>query len=129
MNNVKRIAQMRGPHRITPSDLPDLVTFDDIKDPKTVALVDPDDLQATLGPGITWNEITLEMTGEPITNGLVTKLPWLRPSFEKNLTLSELDASFQTFNGANNKGPAQRLSWYEFARSDDLKRRSWWQLW
>jgi hypothetical protein len=45
------------------------------------------DLQATLGPNITWNEITPEMTNEPITNGLATKLPWLRESFEKNLML------------------------------------------
>jgi hypothetical protein len=121
MNNVRRIAHMRGSHPITPNDLPDLVTFDDINEPKTVILVDPNDLQATLGPNITWNEITLEMTDEPITSGLVTKLPWLRASFERNLMLDGSSASFQTFDGAK-KGPANILSWYEFDQSGDLKR-------
>jgi hypothetical protein len=120
MNNVRRIAHMRGPHRIVSNDLPDLVTFADINDPKTVILVDPDDLEATLGPGVSWNEITLEMTDEPITNGLVTKLPWLRASFQRNLMLDGSSASFQTVDGAK-KGPGNRLSWYEFDQSGDLK--------
>lgn len=125
MNNVRRIARMRGPHPITANDLPDLVTFDDIDDPKTVVLVDPNDLQATLGGGITWNEITIEMTDEPITNGLVTKLPWLRASFEKNLRLDGASAPFQT---REKTGLAHGLSWYEFDRSGDLT-RTWWRLW
>ena len=56
MDDVPRIARMRGPHAITPADLPDLVTFADINDPKSVIEIDPNDLQATLGPNITWNE-------------------------------------------------------------------------
>ncbi len=81
MHNVRRIAHLRGPHRITPKDLPDLVTFADASDPKSVILVDPDDLQATVGPNITWHEITLEMTNEPITTVITTKLPWLRSHY------------------------------------------------
>jgi hypothetical protein len=77
MANVSRLAHMRGPHRITPSDLPDLVTFADINDPETVIEVDPNNLQATLGPGVSWNEITLEFTDEPTTTGIEAKLPWL----------------------------------------------------
>jgi hypothetical protein len=77
MANVSRIAHLRGPRRMTPDDLPDLVTFADVNDPKTVIVVDPNDLQATLGPDISWSEITLEITNEPITTGLRTKLPWL----------------------------------------------------
>jgi hypothetical protein len=30
-----------------------------------------------LGPNITWNEIALESTDEPITTGIDKKLPWL----------------------------------------------------
>jgi hypothetical protein len=30
-----------------------------------------------LGPGVSWNEITLESTDEPITAGIKVKLPWL----------------------------------------------------
>jgi hypothetical protein len=80
MDDVPSIARMRGPHRLTPSDLPNLVTFADVNDPATVIEVDPNDLQATLGPGISWNEITLESTDEPVTTGIQLKLPWI-PAF------------------------------------------------
>jgi hypothetical protein len=65
MDDVPSIARMREPHRVTLAELPDLVTFADINDPKSVIEVDPNDLQATLGSNITWNEITLESTDEP----------------------------------------------------------------
>ena len=34
------------------------------------------DLEATPGAGISWNEITLEITNERITKGIELKLPW-----------------------------------------------------
>jgi hypothetical protein len=74
---------MRGPRKITLADLPDLVTFADINDPKSVIEVDPNDLQTTLGPNISWNEITLEMTDEPVTMGIVQKLPWIQAYSDK----------------------------------------------
>jgi hypothetical protein len=87
MDNVARLARMRGPRRITPADLPDLVTFADVNDPASVVEVNPKDLQATLGQNVTWNEMTLEMTDEPITTGIKAKLPWLSVYFAKNLRL------------------------------------------
>jgi hypothetical protein len=77
MENVSHVAHMRGPRRISPNDLPDLVTFADINDPKSVIEVDPNNLQAALGPGVSWNEITLESTDEPVTTGIKANLPWL----------------------------------------------------
>jgi hypothetical protein len=68
---------MRGAHEITTNDLPDLVTFADINDPSSVIEVDPNNLKATLGVGISWNEITLESTDEPVTLGIEQKLTWL----------------------------------------------------
>jgi len=76
-DDIPRIARLRGPHRITPNDLPDLVTFEDINNPSTVIEVDPNNLQATLGPDVSWNELTLESTDEPITKGIELKLPWI----------------------------------------------------
>jgi len=112
---VTRLADMRGSRRITPADLPDLVTFADINDPKSVIEVDPNDLQATLGPNITWNEITLESTDEPATKGIEPKLTWLPEYFEGN---RRLDGS--TY-GAN-KELANILSSFDFDQSGDLKR-------
>jgi len=57
--------------------LPDLVTFTDINDPKSVIEVDPNNIQATLGSNLAWNEITLESTDEAVTEGIEARLPWL----------------------------------------------------
>jgi hypothetical protein len=107
MDNVARLARTRGPRRITPADLPDLVTFADVNDPKSVVEVNPNDLQATLGKNVTWNEITLEMTDEPITTGIKAKLPWLSPYTEKNLRLDGSNHHF-THELSNT------LSWFDF---------------
>ena len=115
MDHIARLGRMRGARRITPADLPDLVTFADINDPKSVIEIDPNNLQATLGPNITWNEITLEMTDEPITTGIEKKLPWIPEYFEKNLRLDGTD------HGAK-RDIANQLSWSDFDQSGNLKR-------
>lgn len=66
------------PLSITPADLPDLVTFGDVNNPKSVMLVDPNRLPATLGPGVSWRSMTLEATDEPLTKGIDEHLPWMR---------------------------------------------------
>jgi hypothetical protein len=75
LDEVARLARARGTRKIVPNDLPDLVTFADVNNPATVIEVDRNDLQATLGAGVSWNEITLECTDEPITTGIENKLP------------------------------------------------------
>jgi hypothetical protein len=107
MDDVARLARMRGPRKITPADLPDLVTFADVNDPKSVVEVNPNDLSATLGQNVTWNEITLEATNEPITTGIKSKLPWLSEYFAKNLRLDGTD------HGAV-RGITNQLSSYDF---------------
>jgi hypothetical protein len=78
--NIPVLVAHRGAKEIAAGggDLPDLVTFGDINDPKTVMAVDPKALEATLGPGIKWKSITLEVTDEPLTTGIETKLGWLK---------------------------------------------------
>ena len=57
---------------------PFLVTFGDINNPKTVQNVEPDNLAATFGPGVSLKRITLEITDEPVTEGKVESvLGWL----------------------------------------------------
>jgi hypothetical protein len=114
---VAQLARARGPHKITPSDLADLVTFADVNDPATVIEVDPNNIETTLGAGVSWNEITLEGTDEPVTTGIEAKLPWLREYFEKNLRLDG-DSLIITAR----KELANKLGWDDFDQSDDLKR-------
>jgi len=74
------------PMPIPRKDLPLLVTFADITDPRTVRRVDPDNLAAAFGPGYRLKSVTLEITGEPVTKGRVEKvLGWLTWSREKML--------------------------------------------
>lgn len=86
--NIYKLVQYRGARQVAPSSgyLPVLVTFANVNDPQTVMLVDPDDLSATLGPDIKWHEITLEITDEPLTAGIETKLPWLTSYYNKVLS-------------------------------------------
>lgn len=56
---------------------PTLVTFTDIKDPKSVVAVAVDNLAGPFGAGVTLKDITLEMTEEEVTWGIETYLGWL----------------------------------------------------
>ena len=57
--------------------LPTLVRFRDIGDPSSLELVDPKNLAATYGRGVTLRQVTFEITDDAVTNGIETTLPWL----------------------------------------------------
>lgn len=61
-------------------DLPVLARFGDPKIPTSAVLVDPRDLAASFGPGVTFKSATVEITDDPITKGIETRLPWLGSS-------------------------------------------------
>jgi hypothetical protein len=115
MDDIPGLARMRGLRQIAPGNLPDLVTFADVKDPSSVIEVDPGNLQQTLGSGVSWNEIALEITREPITSGIRKKLPWIEPYFQKNLRLNGTTLGRPT-------GLANILGWDDFDMSGDLAR-------
>jgi hypothetical protein len=70
--------KMRGSSGVVPRhSYPMFVTFSDLHDPKTIQLVDPDDMESTFGPGVKLTRITVEITDAPITTGLKCDLEWL----------------------------------------------------
>jgi hypothetical protein len=77
VSGARRLAKMRGPKQLNPIDLPELVTFADFKDPLSVMLVDETNPTHALRQNVTWRSITLEVTDEPVTKGILKKLPWL----------------------------------------------------
>lgn len=54
---------------------PYFVRFRDIRDPRTVELVDPDNLAATFGPGYRLKSLTVQFTDAPVTTGIESRLP------------------------------------------------------
>lgn len=56
---------------------PMVVRFRDITDPQTVEKVDPDDLAAAFGQGVTLKRITVQLTEDPVTTGIGKRLGWL----------------------------------------------------
>ncbi len=78
LDEVRATRQCTQPVEITPADLPDLITFADTNDPKSVMLIDPNNLNATLGPGVSWRSMTLQATDGPLTKGIDKHLPWMR---------------------------------------------------
>lgn len=55
---------------------PMLVTFEDETDPTSVARVEPDDLAASFGGGVSLRRITVELTDDPVTTGIKERLAW-----------------------------------------------------
>lgn len=73
-SKLSRLEQTRV---VPPEHYPLLVTFTDIDDPTTVRRVDPNNLAAAFGPGVSLKRITLEITDEPVTEREWTDiLPW-----------------------------------------------------
>ena len=57
--------------------LPMLVRFGDMADPTSVERVDPANLAADFGPGVKLMRITVQLTNDPVTTGIVERLSWL----------------------------------------------------
>lgn len=68
---VKRVAD----GRMKRDGWPMLVMFDDLSDPTSVRKVDPSDLGATFGEGVSLKRITAQVTEDPVTTGILERLP------------------------------------------------------
>lgn len=76
--------------QITPElYLSEWVTFENINDPVSVKLVDPNDLAATFGEGYSFKEMTLEITNEKVTEDKINLLlAWLSEYSESHYRLN-----------------------------------------
>lgn len=69
---------IQGTRMLPKKNYPLLVTFADLNNPKTVKKVDPDNLAATFGPGVSLKRITLEITDEPVTEGKIDMFGFMK---------------------------------------------------
>lgn len=83
------------------SAYPMLVSFGDVADPASVRLVDPDDLAASFGEGVSLRRITVQMTDDPVTTGIEKRLGWLSEYPEPRLD--------PNYRGSTNPNLSQRL--------------------
>jgi len=73
-------------------NLPILVTFTNLENPKSIKRVEPDNLQGTFGPGVRLLSVTLEVTDEHVTRGQVQTLAgWIDWSNDRWIQLSTDD--------------------------------------
>lgn len=90
------------------SGYPTLVRFADLRDPKSVQRVDPDDLAASFGTGIKLRRITVQLTDAPITAKLDERLRWLRAVRKTSLDPDWTNSAHPTL--------AQKLTYYDLKR-------------
>jgi len=62
--------------------LPLLVRFRDINNPTTVERVDPTDFAASFGPKVKLLRAMIEITNDPVTTGIDSKLKWLEAALK-----------------------------------------------
>jgi hypothetical protein len=59
------------------SNYPQFVRFADRSDPRSLQLVDVENLAATFGEGYALKRITISITDEDVTNNIEKRLPWM----------------------------------------------------
>ncbi|HEX8486021.1 hypothetical protein [Sphingomonas sp.] len=74
---IGRSERIRSPASVSQGDYPLLVTFRDVRNPKSVERVDPAALDKSFGAGVTLRRITVEITDVPVTTGIEKRLGWL----------------------------------------------------
>ena len=111
---AKNIASASGAREISGPNRPLFVTFTDINDPKTVKRVSPYNLEASFGAGYSLKSITLEITDEPVTQGVVEDV--LGNEFFKLWTTVRQNARKRGRNDPFFKTPAAHIYKNEFIR-------------
>jgi hypothetical protein len=59
------------------SGYPMLVQFRNLNDPRSVGVINLDNLEASFGPGVRLRRITIQMVDENVTTGIEKRLGWL----------------------------------------------------
>lgn len=74
-DKLKNIASLTGINReLAVDNYPILVTFENLSDPTSVRLVDPEKLSESFGEGFSLQSISLEVTNDPVSPGKVERL-------------------------------------------------------
>lgn len=75
---LAKLAMQREVKELSPNQLPTLVSFGNVRDPKTVYVVKPQALHETFGPGVRLKRATIAVTTDPRTVSIERTMPWLK---------------------------------------------------
>lgn len=88
--DLLEVLKRQGEPAVLPATYyPMLVRFRDIRDPKTVELVNPEALASSFGAGVRLTRIWLQITDDPVTSDIERLLPWL--STQRGALLRQTD--------------------------------------
>lgn len=105
-SGIRKLRDVRQSFQLTPYEWPEIVTFKDAKDPKTILRVGPENEGVALGEGVEIERLTLQVTNDDITRGqLKAVLPWF-------------DSSKEHLDGSRFGYDVKRYHSYKFARCD-----------
>jgi hypothetical protein len=113
----KDIPRLAGTAPLTGNLIPTLVTFADLKDPKTARVVAPDEFEQVFGEGVRFKRAFVEMVphgwwpftalgwprslaGEPVTREIEKKITWWGGPG------SPVDVAYRSWRGGNTTGPS-----------------------
>jgi len=100
-NNLGALKEVRGSVALRADQYPLLVRFRDIANPRTVERVNVDDLAAAFGEGVRLRRISVEITEDPVTEGIIRHLPWWHEFAETQLDGDRLVRSAELANNLN----------------------------
>lgn len=83
--DLPRFPNLKGTWTLPPADMPTLVTFARPDDPATARVIAPSEFERVFGPQYRLQDVTVEMTTDPVTSGIELRLPWLKERISKRL--------------------------------------------
>jgi hypothetical protein len=75
--DLVKYSGLQGRRDLTAQLLPTFVTFSDLSEPKSARVVPSNEFERMFGLGVRFRGAWIEMTNEPVTRGIETKLSWL----------------------------------------------------
>lgn len=76
MERFQALAKLRTARRVNPQDWPIVVSFSDVRNPYSAKIAIATELSAVL-PRYSIREMTIEITDDPVTQGITKIIPWL----------------------------------------------------
>jgi hypothetical protein len=76
-SDLAKISKLQGRWVLADDELPELATFSDLADPNTAIVLRPNEFGQVLGGGVQFKRVSIELTDDPVTHSIESRLLWL----------------------------------------------------